>query len=89
MERHDLTHEQARNLQDRLYPVLNFLARLRDRMERRGFERGDELFRLAAEANEAVRKLRANVHLMSCRSGVGEPPRKLVSVVRPWVMVTW
>jgi hypothetical protein len=71
MQRDDITTEQARQLHERLYGSLNFLTRLRERMERRGFEPDDELFLLVSDAQDAVFHLRMNLHYLGCRSGVG------------------
>jgi hypothetical protein len=76
MERDDITAEQARQLHERLYGSLNFLTRLKERMERRGFIPDDPLFLLVADAQDAVFHLRMNLHYLSCRSGVGLPPRE-------------
>jgi hypothetical protein len=75
MDESDITHEQARQLHERLYASLNFLTRLRERMERRGFLPDDPLYALVAESQDAVFRLRMHLHYLACASGVGQAPR--------------
>jgi hypothetical protein len=66
---------QAKALYPALRPALGFLHRLRERMEKRGFPPGDKLYRLTANAYEALHALSIELHHMSCESGVGRKPQ--------------
>jgi len=68
-----LTTAQAARLHRALYPHLNYLCRLRRRMELIGFPSGDPLFVLVSPAYDSLQRLSVEVHYMSCRSGVGRP----------------
>src|SRR5262245_30713366 len=55
---------------DALFPGFNYVARLRERMEKAGFPpAGDRLFQLVSKAHEAMRQLSSELHYLSC-SGV-------------------
>jgi hypothetical protein len=73
MTRRDVTSEQAGRISKALYPATNYLARLRRRMESRGFPHTDPLYLLVRAAHEAVNRLRLDTHYIAC--GVGEPGR--------------
>lgn len=75
MHSNELRRDQAAALARGLHRGLNYLARLRARMERKGFPPGDPLFQLVDNAHDAVFKLSVRVHYLSCGSGVGQPPR--------------
>ena len=75
MNRSDVTKEQAKKLSQGLYPVQNYLYRLRRRMEQVGSPLTDPLFRLVDAAYDAVHRLRIHVHYTTC-DGVGEQPRR-------------
>src|SRR6516164_1802283 len=62
---------QAKTLYAALRPALGFLYRLQERMEKRGFPPGDPLFRLTANAYDALHSLCIELHCMECESGVG------------------
>ena len=66
-----LTCEQAACINKALYPLANYLIRLRRRMERVGFLPDDPFYRLVAKAQDAVQQLTVDLHYRSCRSGVG------------------
>jgi len=76
MDSSDLQPWQAHVIGQALFPHVNYLYRLRRRMEQVGFKPGDPLFREVAEAYDAVQKLSVTLHYMSCTSGVGLSPRK-------------
>jgi hypothetical protein len=76
MNTDDLTTDQAKQLQARIGPMLGYLYRLRSRMDKRGFPRDDELRQLVERAYESVHRLSVELHYLSCKSGVGRPPRK-------------
>jgi hypothetical protein len=68
-------HERpAKIISDALYPGFNYVARLRERMERAGFPPGDRLYQLAAKAHDAIRQLASELHYLGC-NGVGRPDR--------------
>jgi hypothetical protein len=62
---------QARRINDALFPFLNYLDRLKCRMERTGFLPDDPLFRLVVAAYNAVQALRVELHCQGCDGGVG------------------
>ena len=76
MDTDDLTTDQARQLHERIRPMLAYLYKLRGRMEQRGFPRDDELRQLVERAYDSVHRLSVELHYLSCKSGVGRPPRK-------------
>ena len=75
MNRSDVTKGQAKKLSQGLYPVQNYLYRLRRRMEQVGFPLTDPLYALVDAAYDAVHRLRIHVHYTTC-DGVGEQPRR-------------
>jgi hypothetical protein len=75
MNRGDATNDQAKRLSRGLYPVQNYLYRLRRRMDQVGFPLTDPMFALVDAAYDAVHRLRIYVHYMTC-DGVGEHPRR-------------
>jgi hypothetical protein len=75
MNRSDVTKEQAKKLSRGLYPVQNYLYRLRRRMEQVGFPPTDPLYALVDAAYDAVQRPRIHVHYMTC-DGVGEQLRR-------------
>jgi hypothetical protein len=75
MNRDALQTWQAKQLLDTLYPSLNFLFRLRRRMEKVGFPPNDPLFLHVCNAYDSMFKLRVELHYLSCKSGVGRPER--------------
>jgi len=68
-----MTCWQAEQVNKALYPLANYLVRLRSRMEKVGFLPDDPVFLLVAKAQDAVQHLRVELHYRSCRSGVGRP----------------
>jgi hypothetical protein len=75
MTQNDITPAQAKRIRDALFPGLNYLARLRRRMERLGFPPGDSLFRAVHAAEMALFDLNIALHYLSCQGGVGVAPR--------------
>jgi hypothetical protein len=71
-----LTREQAAIINRALYPLANYLIRLRRRMERVGFLPDDPFFCLVAKAQDALQHLTVTLHYRSCPSGVGESESK-------------
>ncbi len=76
MNRESLQPWQADRLFQSLYPGMNYLSRLKRRMEQVGFLPDDPLYRHVAAACEAMFNLRVELHYLSCRSGVGKPSIK-------------
>ena len=72
----DLTKEQARCMGAVVGRHLNYLGRLRDRMQRVGFPHDDELVVAVTRAWEATHTLSVRLHYASCDHGVGKPPRQ-------------
>jgi hypothetical protein len=66
----NLTQAQAKRIHEALYPGLNYIIRLRERMSKRGFPPDDELYRQVCAAYDAVFRLRIKIHTYSC-SGAG------------------
>ena len=75
VEERRLTTTQARELGDRVRPMLVFLLHLKDRMLRAGFPPDGELYRVASKAHDAVHHLSVVLHYESCKSGVGLKPK--------------
>jgi hypothetical protein len=66
-----LTDEQIAALKETIRRQLNFLGRLRDRMNRLGFPPDDRLYVQVVQAWNAVQALHIEIHYMGCMSGVG------------------
>ena len=75
MNSDDLTTEQAGQIADRVTAMLGYLTRLRERMDKRGFEPQDSFYRAVADAHHAVHCLSVRAHYLSCKSGVGRKER--------------
>ena len=72
MNRESLQPWQADRLFQTLYPGMNYLSRLKRRMEQVGFLPDDPLYRHVAAAYDAMLSLRVELHYLSCRSDVGK-----------------
>ena len=68
-----MTCWQAEQINKALFPLANYLVRLRSRMEKVGFLPDDPVFMLVSKAQDAVQHLRVTLHYRSCKSGVGMP----------------
>jgi len=66
-----LTTVQVRLLSEGLFPRVNYLYRLKTRMEKTGFVPGDPLDLPVCRAHEGIHRLWVEVHYLSCESGVG------------------
>ena len=66
MERDDIKKWQAAMVAKSLQPGLNYLFRLRARMEKAGFLPGDPYFVLVSAAYNAVHSLWVQTHYLSC-----------------------
>ena len=67
----NLTPDQLKQLGEILRRQLNFLGRLRSRMERLGFRPDDRLYLATTEAFNAVHALHVECHYLTCPTGVG------------------
>ena len=76
MDSRDISRAQAEEMRDRLRTYANYLHRLRRRMDARGFPLSDELLLATDRAYDEARGLVMNLHYLSCKSGVGRPPRE-------------
>jgi hypothetical protein len=63
---------QAKAIYEALFPGVNHLIRLRQRMEATGFPPDDQLYRKVRAAHDALNDLRLTAHYVSC-SGTGAP----------------
>jgi hypothetical protein len=75
MNSDDLTKEQAAALKTALFPGINFLVRLKSRMQKAGFPQTDKLFELVCAAYDASWLLSHELHYMSC-DGVYRVPKQ-------------
>ena len=70
----NLTRQQVEALRDAIHERLGWMIRVRERMEKVGFLPSDRLFRLANDAENAMRDLCMALHYTSCEGGVGKTP---------------
>jgi hypothetical protein len=75
MDSDDLTPEQAGTLYRGLVGGMNYLLRLRTRMEKAGFKPDDPVYQMVFKAYDAMHRLSVELHYRSCKSGVGRPNR--------------
>jgi hypothetical protein len=73
MNADDLTPEQVQRLDDAIRRQLGYLTRLVQRMERRGWEPSDRVFRATVDAQRARYKLSVHLHYAAVRDGVYLP----------------
>jgi hypothetical protein len=66
MERDDIKRWQARKIAETLHPSLNYLFRLRQRMEKKGFAPGDPYYQMVCRAYDGVQALWVQTHYLSC-----------------------
>jgi hypothetical protein len=69
MNSRDLTHEQFRKLDEALFRGVNYLVRLKTRMEKEGFPENDPLYVRVKAAYEASRELSRFAHSQSFQMG--------------------
>jgi hypothetical protein len=62
---------QAEKIKEAVDPMLSYLTRLRERMEKAGFVPTDRFMQRVHRAWEAVYSLSVAVHYLSCEGGVG------------------
>src|SRR5947209_5317354 len=65
---------QIAKLQKSLQPMLGYLYRLLDRMQRVGFLPDDRLYQRVSKAYDAMHSLFIELHYLAC-DGTGRPPR--------------
>ena len=73
----DLTAEQASQLYEALFPHVNYLLRLKKRLEDLRFAEDDPLRVAATKAYEAAWELRQEAHRRSVRMGVRDCPSQI------------
>jgi len=66
MDSNSLTKAQAAKINHSIRPSLNYLFRLRRRMEETGFPPRDSLMQRVYAAYDAVHALSVTVHYLSC-----------------------
>jgi hypothetical protein len=71
METRTISPAAADALMRQVLPHLNWLGRVRRRMEQQGFPPDDELYRACSRAWDAMQELHVRAHYASCTSGVG------------------
>ena len=64
----ELSHEQAEALKRGIYPCLNYLSRLKKRVEKT-LTIDDPLHQLVTKAFDAVHNLSVHVHYLACDGG--------------------
>jgi hypothetical protein len=70
----DLTADQASRLYEALFPHVNYLLRLKKRLEELRFAEDDPLLVAATKAYDAVCELRHEAHRRSVRMGCPRTP---------------
>jgi hypothetical protein len=68
---------QAEKIKQAVGPMLSYLTRLRERMEKTGFVLTDRFMQTVHRAWEGVYALSVAVHYLSCEGGVGMESREL------------
>ena len=67
---------QAEQIRDSLFPSINYLVRLKKRMEETGFLPTDPLLTLVTKAYDAIHALYSEMNYQSCKSGAGREPNE-------------
>jgi hypothetical protein len=75
MTRDDIKPEQAATIRKAARPMLNYLTRLQQRMERIGFPLNDPFYQSVKKARESIFDLSMDLHYLSCAGGVGRAPK--------------
>jgi len=74
-----LTPQQAKDLANRLQPMLGYMTRLTDRMQRRAWYAYDPAYVAAWKARDAMHELHVRLRYAACGLGCagnpGPPPR--------------
>jgi hypothetical protein len=76
MDSNALKRWQIIALQKAVAPMLAYLCKLRERMQRVGFLPQDPLYQVVERAYDAVQSLSVKLHYLGCDHGTGNPPRK-------------
>jgi hypothetical protein len=71
-----LTPKQAEALGARIGPMLRYLHRCRQQVDKRGFDPRSEVYKAIDKAYCAVHGLRVTLHYISCERGVGAPSKE-------------
>jgi len=71
-----LTPEQAAELDRRLGPMLGYLTRLTNRMQKRGWNSTDRVYARAWEARDALHEVCVRLHYASCGLAMPATPRR-------------
>jgi hypothetical protein len=69
-----LTRPQVEALRDAIHERLGWMIRVRERMDKTGFNPTDELYPLIKAAEDALHRLWVRLHYRSCGHGTGRPP---------------
>jgi hypothetical protein len=72
MRSRDLMPEQAEKLREQIANRLRYFNRLVERMTKRGFAPGDDLYDAAIRAKAAVHELQVKCHYAGSKHGVGK-----------------
>jgi hypothetical protein len=75
MESKRLEPWQAQRVRDALFPLMNYVQRLRRRMEQ-AFPPDDKLLVLVCKLYDSLHELYNELHYQTCESGVGREPAK-------------
>jgi hypothetical protein len=76
MDGQSLKRWQLERIQRALQPSMNYLHRLRKRMDHVGFVPDDRLYRHVSEAYDRMYALLVELHYLIVGEGVGRPGRK-------------
>jgi len=68
----DLTKQQAVAINDKVRPMLNYLYRLRTRMEQQAFPQDDALMAAVCRAYDAMHTLNVHSHYLTCGQWIGQ-----------------
>lgn len=77
-----ITQAQVKKIEAAVQPMLNYLYRLRTRIEKRGFPMKDKYYLDVCAAYDAMQQLFVATHYMTC-DGVGQPPRETGTATDP------
>jgi hypothetical protein len=72
IDQNSIKRWQAKRIQAALHPSLNYLLRLRERMEKKGFPPNDPYYKHVFCAYDAMQTLVNQTHYLTC-NGVGRP----------------
>jgi hypothetical protein len=75
MDSNKLQRWQIAKLQKSITPMVSYLHKLRERMQRVGFLPQDPLYVVVDTAYDAVQALAVKLHYLGCDHGTGNPPR--------------